>query len=438
MSFTFECEAPLGERLRVRKHRLHNGLRLVSVMDDSAPIVAYQTWFAVGSKHETPGATGMAHLFEHLMFNQVGSRPVGDFDRCIEATGGDTNAATWVDWTYYRDSIPARDLAMIVGLEAERMTKLVLEPEVVEAEREVVMNERLQRVDDDVDGFAAEELFKHAFLKHPYHWPTIGWMDDIKSLSIADIKAFYRKYYAPDNATLVVVGDFVEDQLLELIEQHYGPIAASGLAHAPLPEEPVQTEERRFDYQKPVSVDRLLNGYKGPAQSDPDWLCVSFACSLLAGGASSPLHRELVIDKELASSVSCDIMPFASPSLIELLAVANRDTSLDQLQGAIDEVLARLQAQPLPASEIQKVQTMVETEFWTGLTTVDGKAEALGHYECVHGDFRQLFRAADRLSRVSAEDVQRVLKSYFKASARTVIRIEALGDEEGEEDQELA
>lgn len=436
MSFQFECEAPMGKRLCVRRHRLHNGLRLICLVDDTAPIVAYQTWFSVGSKNEKPGATGMAHLFEHLMFNQVGAHPVGAFDRLIEATGGDTNAATWVDWTYYRDSVPARDLALIVALEAERMTDLVLEPEVVEAEREVVMNERLQRVDDDVDGFAAEELFRHAFSDHPYHWPTIGWMEDIKSLSIPDIQAFYRKYYAPDNATLVVVGDFVEAELLALVEKHYGSIAASGLVHDGLPVEPEQKQERRFDYQKPVAVARLINGYKGPGQTHADWPVVSFACSLLAGGASSPLHRELVVEQEVASSISCDIMPFSDPSLIEISAIANRDISLDQLQDAIDAQLAVLRGALCADSEIEKVRTMVETEFWAGLTTMDGKAEALGHYQCVHGDFQELFATADRLAQVSAQEVQRVLTEYFRPERRTVIRIEAQDEDEFEDDQE--
>lgn len=435
MSFQLESESSLGKRLHIRRHRLHNGLRIISLVDTSAPIVAYQTWFSVGSRNESPGATGMAHLFEHLMFNQIGKHPVGEFDRLIEATGGETNAGTWVDWTYYRDSVPARDLGLIVALEAERMTGLVLEPDVVEAEREVVMSERLQRVDDDVDGFAAEELFRHAFVKHPYHWPTIGWMEDIQALSIPDIQAFYRKYYAPDNATLVVVGDFVEEELLQLVEKHYGLIPASALVHDALPVEPEQTRERRADFKKPVSVARLVVGYKGPAQTHPDWPVLSFACSLLAGGASSPMYRELVIKQEIASSISCDIMPFSDPSLIEVNAIANRGVTLDALQAAIDTLIGDLSAKLLPSSEIEKTRNLVETEFWAGLTTVDGKAEALGHYQCVHGDYKELFATAERLAKVSAEEVQRVLSQYFNSQQRTVIRIEAQGEADDDQDE---
>lgn len=426
--WAFECEAPMGKRAQVRRHRLHNGLVLVSLIDKGAPLIAYQTWFSVGSKNEVAGGTGIAHLFEHLMFNQTRNMPVGAFDRRIEATGGDTNAATWVDWTFFRDSIPAAHLPMVAELESERMVDLVLEHDVVEAEREVVMNERLQCVDDDVDGFANQELFRHAFREHPYQWPTIGWMEDIKSLSIPEIHKFYDRYYSPDNATIVVVGDFEEDALLALIEKEYGSIPASGLRPQACTPEPPQEEERRFDYKREVSSPRLLNGYRAPGQGDDDWAAVFFTCQLLAGGASSPLYRELVVEQEIASSLACDVMPFSDPSLIEISATATRDHDLDAVQAAIDQTLEDLARAEVAESEIEKVRNLVETEFWGGLTSIDGKAEALGHYQTVHGDFRQLFTMAERLANINASDVQRVLQTYLRPSQRTVVRIEANDD----------
>ncbi len=425
MSWAFECEAAMGKVARVRRHRLHNGLLLVSLVDHGAPLVSYQSWYSVGSKNEVPGATGMAHLFEHLMFNQTRNVPLGEFDRRIEATGGDTNAATWVDWTFYRDSVPSKDLAMVIELEAERMVGLVLEHDVVETEREVVMNERLQCVDDDVDGFANQELFRRAFLSHPYQWPTIGWMDDIKTLSIPEIRKFYERYYSPDNAIIVVVGDFEEEALLSLVEASYGDFTASGLSATSNEAEPPQTEERRFDYQKEVISPRLLNGYKSPGQDHDDWPAVFFTCQLLAGGASAPLYREIVVERELASSLACEVMPFSDPSLIEISATATREHNLDEVQEAIDSALATLAASEVPASEIEKVRNLVETEFWGGLQSMDGKAEALGHYQSVHGDFRRLFTMAERLATVDASDVQRVMQKYWQPCQRTVIRIEA-------------
>ena len=199
--------------------RLGNGLKVILVRDPSAPVFAYQTWFAVGSRHEREGITGIAHLFEHLMFNQTENHPPGELDRLIETAGGDTNAATWVDWTYYRDNLPKAELPLAVELEADRMAHLTLGDKQVESEREVVANERRFRVEDDVDGFFNEELYKAAFTTHPYHWPTIGWMRDIEAISIEDCRAFYRTYYAPNNATVVLVGDVDEDGALALIER---------------------------------------------------------------------------------------------------------------------------------------------------------------------------------------------------------------------------
>jgi zinc protease len=219
--WTLDAEAPMastGRSLLVRRWRWPSGLVLLTAIDRSAPVLSYQTWFRVGSKHEQPGRTGMAHLFEHLMFNQTTTLAAGDFDRLIEQTGGDSNAATWVDWTYYRDTVPARDLALCVRLEADRMHNLVLEDGPLEAEREVVANERLQRVDDDVDGFLDEELYRLAFTRHPYRWPTIGWMEDIRGLKKPDVVRFYRTFYAPNNATVVVVGHFAQAELLALNE----------------------------------------------------------------------------------------------------------------------------------------------------------------------------------------------------------------------------
>src|SRR3954464_7129319 len=225
----------------VRRFRLGNGLGLIAAVDRRAPIVALQTWFRVGSRHERPGATGMAHLFEHLMFGPTDSLPPGEFDRLVERTGGESNAATWVDWTYYRLSLPARDLALGIQLESGRMQHLVLEPTPVEAERDVVTNERRERVEDDVDGWLDEQLMAHAFTEHPYRWPPIGWMEDIRALSLPDMRAFYRTWYAPNNATIICVGDFDDEALRDLIERYYGAIPPAQLPEPQRLVEPEQT-----------------------------------------------------------------------------------------------------------------------------------------------------------------------------------------------------
>lgn len=423
MTWTFDLEHPLGPALTVRRHRLENGLTLLSVVDREAPIVTYQTWYRVGSRDEEVGRTGMAHLFEHLMFNQTRSLPPGELDRIIEKTGGDTNAATWVDWTFYRDTVPARDLELVVKLEAERMTDLVLEPEPLESERQVVINERLERVDDDVDGFANEELFKLAFTTHPYHWPTIGWMDDIRAIDLGAVRRFYRTFYAPNNATIVVVGDVDEDRLLALVEGAYGGIPAADLVRPEAPLEPEQTAERRTRFFKPTQAVRLAMGWKAPAMNHPDWPVLLFAGALLTGSPSARLTRRLFIEDELVSSIDADVTPFRDPSLFQLSAVATRGTAAGAIEAAIDEEIARLAAGGIDDDEIAKVRNLVETGFWAELETIDGKAESLGHYETSLGDFRHIFSMADALARIGGDDVARVARDYLVAERRTVIEI---------------
>jgi zinc protease len=437
--WTFEVSHPFAPGLEVRRHRLHNGLTLLVLADGAAPIVSYQTWYAVGSCHERPGATGMAHLFEHLMFNQTVSRPPGVFDRLIEQTGGDTNAATWVDWTHYRDTVPARDLAMVVELEADRMANLLLESPQLESEREVVANERMQRVDDDIDGFADEELGRLAFTVHPYRWPTIGWMEDIRRMQLEEVRAFYRTYYAPNNATLVVVGDVEEAELLALVERHYGELPAADLPEGPPAIEPAQSGERRVRFQKPTAAARLLHGYRAVAMGDPDWPVLSFLGALLSAGPSSRLYRRLVAEKEIATSVHADVAPFRDPALFRISVLLTRDHTPEDAEAEIADILGELAAAPIGDEELDKVRSVVETDFWTELEGVDGRAEALGHYQTVLGDYRRLFEMAEALAQVSAADLQRAVASYLVPAQRSVVIIdpdpELAEDDEGDHEE---
>lgn len=423
---------------RIEKRVLANGLGVILVPDRSAPVVSYQTWYRVGSRHETPGKTGIAHLFEHLMFNQTAHLAAGEFDRLMEAAGGDTNAATWVDWTFYRDSLPAARLELAVRLEADRMQHLTLTDAQVESEREVVANERRFRVDDDVEGFLAEELFRLAFTRHPYHWPTIGWMRDIMAITAEDARAFYRTFYAPNNATILLVGDFDRDAALALIRRHYEAIPPQPIPPPPAVVEPPQTEERRAVYDKPVSTERALWAWRSPPQGHPDWLPLQLAHELLLGGLSSRLHRRLVVEGEIASTLSGMVAPFSDPGLFEIYASMQRGRTAAEAEAIIDEEIWRLCREPPSRAELDKVVNRFDTDFWAELETADGKAEALGHYETVLGDWRRLFELARRVPAVVPEDVHRAAVTYLVPGARTVVAARPSGeapDEEGDDEE---
>ncbi len=429
MGFALEVTHPFGRDKEVKRYRLHSGLGLILLVDPAAPIVTYQTWFRVGSRHEMPGKTGIAHLFEHLMFNQTESLAPGEFDVLIEQTGGDNNAATWVDWTFYRDTLPSRDLELAVRLESDRMQNLTLEHEQLESEREVVIHERMQRVEDDIDGFLDEQLMKLAYRVHPYHWPTIGWSDDIRNLSLADIHAFYRTYYAPNNATLVVVGDVEEARVLDLVERYYGRIAPADIPPELAQNEPEQREERRAVFDKPLPAPRLFYGYKAPPQGHPDWPALDFIAELLAGSPSSRLYRRLVIDREIATSVDSGVLPFRDPSLFRFEVNLVRGRSTEEVDRELEHALASLRRGEVSEAELEKVKSGIETDFWSQLEHCDGKAEALGHYEVTLGDFRALFDMADRLHAVSADDIARVAATYLVPEKRTVVIAEPSGEE---------
>lgn len=419
---------------RVEEHRLDNGLSILLLCDPTAPVIAYQTWYRVGSRHEHEGRTGIAHLFEHLMFNQTEHLQAGDFDRLMEAAGGETNAATWVDWTYYKDNLPASRLELAVRLEADRMQHLTLTDAQVESEREVVMNERRFRVEDDVEGFLSEELFRLAFTRHPYHWPTIGWMRDIAAITPDDARAFYRTFYAPNNATVVLVGDFEPRAALAEISRHYGAIPAAEVPETRVPAEPPQDGERRTEAQKPVPADRLLLAWKAPAQGDADFIPLQVAHELLLGGPSARLHRRLVIETEITSSVTGMLAPFRDPGLFEVYAPLMRGRTAEEADGVIAAEVARLAKEPPAAAELDKARNRLETELWTDLETAEGKAEALGHYHSVLGDWRRLFEVEGRIAAVGPDDVAGAAARWLRPETRTVVIARPSGEAEEEDE----
>nr|MBA2542571.1 insulinase family protein [Deltaproteobacteria bacterium] len=245
--------------------------------------------------------------------------------------------------------------------------------------------------------------------------------EDIRALALPEIRSFYRTWYAPNNATIVCVGDFDEGALLDLVAGSYGAIEPAVLPEVPRIVEPVQTRERIVRAPKPIATDRLLVGYKAPGQDDSDWAVLEIIATLLAGCPSARLYRRLVIEREAASSVDAQLTPFRDPSLLRLAVTTTRGHNADEVLALIDEEVAAMAAAPPTKAEVEKAKAIAETDFWTSLVDVDGKAEALGHYETALGDFRKVTQLAERLAAVTAEDVARVVRSTLVASRRTIV-----------------
>jgi zinc protease len=418
----YDGAVPFGNDL-LHRYRLGNGLKVLVLVDKSAPVATYFTWFAVGSRHEKPGKTGLAHFFEHLMFNETEGLKAGEFDRKLEESGAESNAATWLDWTYYHESLPSDRLGLAVTLEAERMSRLVLREKQVTSEREVVTNERRYRVDDDVEGAASELLYKTAFTQHPYHWPTIGWMEDIQKYTPEDCEAFYRTYYAPNNATVVVVGDVKEQALLTKVRDAYGSIARSTIPEEDTHPEPPQLEARDLEVRKPTSTEKLLLAFPGPALGDADHAPLTVLNEVLFGGRASRVYRSLIIEREIATEARGWVSTFRDAGLYDTFVTARGAHTTREIEALLDAELARVKTELVTDDELARAKARLELSMLQSLDTMSGKAEQIGFYETVLGDPTAAFRRLDAYRRTTAGDLRRVARRYLVDRARTIVRV---------------
>jgi zinc protease len=422
--WTFVRDHAFGDALTLRRFRLGNGLTVLTLLDRSAPTVSYHTWFRVGSRHESPGKTGLAHLFEHLMFSETRSHPHGDFDRLMERAGAEANAATWTDWTCYYENAPRDALPLLIELEADRMSNLVLRTPQVASEKEVVANERKLRVEDDIEGKALELLYDSAFRRHPYRWPTIGSMEDIRGFTVRDCKQFYRTHYAPSNATVVIAGDFNEQKALSLVQRYYGGMSAARNAEPPTPsKEPSQRAERVLQLTAPTPTEKLLIGYHAPSFSDPDTPALVIANDVLFGGHSSRLHRVLCLDEEIALSVRGSISPFIDPGLFEMWIFLREGKRKEDALGLLDREVDRLESKGPSPLELEKAINQLELSFLHSMETAGGKAEQIGFYETVANDGAAVFDRLAAYRQVTGGDVKRAVAKYLRPSRRTRVEI---------------
>ena len=437
----YEGDVQFGPAMRVKRYRMGNGLKVLLLVDRGAPVVSYHTWYRVGSRDEKPGKTGLAHLFEHLMFNETTHLAAGEFDRTLEENGAESNAATWLDWTMYHESLPAPKLGLAVKLESDRMANLVLRDKQVSSEKEVVANERRYRVDDDVEGAVSELLYQTAFDKHPYHWPTIGWMKDIEGFTTQDCEAFYKTFYAPTNATVVIVGDVVEDDALKLVQEAYGALPPSQLPARSYAEEPTQAKERRLEVKKPTATEKVMFGYKGPKLESADHAALTVLNEILFGGRSSRMYRALVKKQEVATDIRGWVGTFADPGLYEIYLTAREKHTGDDLEKALHAQLELVRTTEITNEELEKAKSRLELGFLQGMETVSGKAEQIGFYDTVLGDAGAGFARLELYRTITAKDVQRVAKTYLVDAHRTVIRVMPDGtagsaEEEGADDDD--
>jgi predicted Zn-dependent peptidase len=414
--------------LPVEAKTLRNGLRVLVHPDHSAPVVSSYVFFRTGSRNEHYGATGIAHLFEHMMFNGGKRYGPGVFDDTIEQNGGSTNGYTTRDYTAYLNNFPREALPVILDLESDRMANLAITPKNLEQERGIVMEERRLRIDNDVGGAVNEALYLQAFERSPYRWNTVGFMDDLKLITLEQARAYFHTYYAPNNATLVLAGDIEPAAAFALAEKYFGAIPRRPPPAPVDAGEPEQDGERRVVVRRRAELPAVLIGYKSVRAADPDRPALDIAAHLLAGGESSRLERDLVREHEVATGVDADLQWGIDPELFVVEAKSRPGRTAADLEKRIDVVVADLAAKPVPDAELAKAKTQLQADSLRAMKTVSGKANQLGFFETVLGDYRALFRLEDEWGAVTAADVQRVAAKYLVPAKRTVVVLEPLRD----------
>lgn len=404
----------------VHRHQLANGLKVLIMEDHAIPSIALYLFFRVGSRNERPGITGLSHFLEHMMFN--GARRYGpkSFDRVMEAAGGRNNAYTSRNVTCYQDWFPSDALSLVLDLESDRMAHLALDPVVFETERGVVASERRMSTENDNLGLLEEQLWAAAYTAHPHQWPIIGWMVDIQAWQLADLREYFRTYYAPNNAVLVLAGDLKPQEAVGLIEKHFGLIPSQPPARPVTTREPEPLGERRAQVKKAAQLPAVMMSWHIPESNHPDFYPLQLLRTLLLQGQSSRLYSRLVDHSQLATSVGGGFELSFDPTLFYLTIRMKRDAETSAAEAAVQEELRRLCQEPPQDAEMAKSRNMLVAAFYRGMKTISGRAGSLGNFECFFGNYRHMFEMADRYHQVTAEDVQRVAQRYFHDKNLTV------------------
>jgi zinc protease len=404
----------------VKTFTLKNGMKFLIVEDNSIPNANMYMFYKVGSRNEYQGITGLSHFFEHMMFN--GAKKYGPklFDQTMELNGGANNAYTTENVTVYTNWFPSSATEVIFDLEGDRIASLSIDPKIVESERGVVLSERSTGLENSPWEFLSQSVQATAFQEHPYHWPVIGYEDDMKNWKQTDLERYFKTYYAPNNCVTVIAGNVKFDEMKRLAEKYIEPIPTQPEPPKVNTVEPTQTGERRITVQKDVATPYLFIAYKTPEAKHEDFYALTILSDILSSGKSSRLYAAIVDKKQIATEVSTSYSQSFDPTLFGFYAVASKGVNELDVEKAIYEELEKIKKDGVTEKELQKIKNQKLMEFYGQIETINGKSNNIGTYEVFFGDYKKMFTAPDAYNKVSLEDVKRVAKKYFIKSARTV------------------
>ena len=411
--------------LEASLHELDNGLRVVLQRDASLPLVAINLWYHVGSKNERPGRTGLAHLFEHMLFQ--GSQNVGTNDhfKHVQQVGGVANGSTWYDRTNYYETLPSNHLELGLWLESDRMGFLLpaMTQEKLDTQRDVVINERRQRVDNQPYGRAFERLHELLYPEgHPYRWPVLGYVPDLEATSLDDVSDFFRRYYAPTNAVLTLVGDIDPDRDLARVERFFGEIPRGPEIDPVRAVDGERTARRELLHDR-VELERLYVGFRAPAYLESEWRAGDLLATVLSDGKTSRLYRDLVLTKQLAQDVSAFLFPTEIEATFAIVATARPGVSRETLEAALWEALAEeLDAGPAPEA-VERARNKTLVGLFESLQSYDQRADMLSRYTTFFGDPNQLGRIAAEYAELAPEDLRRFGSAHLGPELATLVEV---------------
>ena len=420
---------PAAALASTEEHRLANGLRVIVKPDRRAPVAVAMLWYKVGSIDETNGVTGVAHVLEHMMFKGTKSVPVGEFSRIIAAAGGRDNAFTSHDYTGYFEVLQASQLDLALKLEADRMANLVLSPEEFAKEIKVVMEERRWRTDDRPRSLVFEQLMATALTAHPYRNPVIGWMNDLENLRVEDAREFYRRWYAPNNAVLVVVGDVDPKQVLALAEKHFGAIPLRPLPERKPQDEAPQLGVKRVTVKAPAELPYVLMAFRAPALRDAerDWepYALEMLAAVLDGNEAARLNRTLVREERLASSADASYDGIArGPGFFYLSATPTPGRSAAEVEQGLRREMAKIINESVTEEELNRVKAQAVAAHVYQRDSMMFQARQIGMLETTGIPHQTIDLQLRKLREVTAEQVREVARKYFSDDALTIVYLD--------------
>lgn len=412
----------LGIKLKYDQRTLSNGLKVIMVEDHTVPIVSYQTWFKVGSVDERPGMTGISHLFEHLMFKGTPKYGPKMFFHELETKGAQVNAYTARDYTVFYENFLPTLLEKVIDMESDRMSNLEIGEEAFSTERSVVLEERQLRIQSSPEARVQEALWGLAYRNHPYQWPVIGYPEDLLSLSLEQVQSYLKTYYQPNNATLVVVGDFETDALYSLVKKYYAAIPNQPRPERKPPIEPEQMEERRFYLRENVSTQRFSYAYHISAAGEDDSYAMDVLSNILFEGTSSRAYRSLVEEKDLLLGISGSSYTPTYPGLLLVSGTLRNGKSLEDVENEVERLIKNIQdGSPPTPEEMKKAVRQLTVQIVDSVRTPYGMGQLIGTLQTILGNPAAFSKDLTKYFNVTAADVKRVASKYLIPNNRSVV-----------------